>query len=128
MNWLPANALTIRLEPDGRAGYAVTVGLATPAHPAPPARRRDGPLALTRQIRVDQSGDDWVQFQFDLPDNMPAGLYVPYLQVGDGLALTPGSGRSGAGCIYGRCASIAMPANPTPARLDIQAESGPCRI
>jgi hypothetical protein len=115
--------LTVRLNLTAAPGTAVTAGLATPAHPRPQPGEVTAPLALARQIRVDQSGDDWVTLQFDLPTNIPTGFYVPYLQVGDGLALTPGSAQERGGLYLRPLRIHATSPDPAPARLDILAES-----
>jgi hypothetical protein len=115
--------LTIRLNLTAAPDTAVTAGLATPAHPRPQPGEVTAPLALAQQIKVDQSGDDWSTLQFDLPANIPTGLYVPYLQVGDGLALTPGTAQERGGLYLRPLRINAAAPDPAPARLDILAES-----
>ena len=117
----PGTRLTIRLDLTAAPGTPVTVGLATPAHPRPQPGGVTAPLASVAQTTTDQSGAGRVTLQLDLPDTMPAGLYVPVLRVGDGTALTPGSGQR-RGELYLRPFRLnPLPADADTARLEIQA-------
>jgi hypothetical protein len=89
--------LTISLELTAAPGTPLTIGLATPAHPRPQPGGVRSPLLLSQQISVDQAGTDGATLHFDLPENLPTGLYLPYFQVGDGLALTPGTAQERGG-------------------------------
>ncbi|MFO7537118.1 MAG: hypothetical protein R6X32_03560, partial [Chloroflexota bacterium] len=108
--------LTISLELTAAPGTPVTMGLATPAHPRPQPGGVTAPLALT------QTGLDQAEFHFDLPPTLPAGLYMPYLQVGEGVALTPGSNQERGGLYLRPLRITALPADPAPPRLDLVAE------
>ena len=115
--------LTIRLNLKAAAGTPITVGLATPAHPRPQPGGVTVPLLLSQQIRWDQPGTAWSDFQFDLPITSPTGLYVPYVQVGDGVALTPGSAQRRGGLYLRPLRLNPTVPDPAPPRLDVLAEA-----